>query len=489
MDQNQEQEQVLIARNNDTGEIGAVKGQNPDGSPQLAEMKSAKLSDLVKFIKGQNPIEAFVSNFVRQAKNPSLFGFFKVPADRFDSVGQAMGDIIKDPEANAELLKDFKLDVPQQTQTEVKEQQQEHEATQAEKPVEEQTTQEERHKYQAIDESKIDWEAFKNNWGVDREQLEKSGDLEKMLNYGKSGLMKIQPTLAGEKMELDARLSLRTDANGNVKLVPHFIHLEPNLEKEYRGHQFTSSDKEQLLKTGNLGRIVELNGKDGQKIPSYVSLDRLTNEIVSMPVDRLRIKGNIGKTVLTKEEVETLKSGQPIIGKEISTRDGKTFKTTLQVNADSRGVEFVPKAWQNHKQGEQQQQKSPQQQNSWTDENGNIRPISKWKDNIFTEQQKKDYVEGKTVVLENTVDKKGQPCTLYLKFDPKKQRPIASPNNPDLQQTVAPSNESATQVAVNNEGKTNEATNKIKEPLQQAQTVPKNEEQKTQQRKPKGPKM
>lgn len=221
MDQNQEQEQVLIARNNDTGEIGAVKGQNPDGSPQLAEMKSAKLSDLVKFTKGQNPIEAFVSNFIRQAKNPSLFGFFKVPADRFDSVGQAMGDLIKDPEANAELLKDFKVDVPQQAQTEVKEQQQEHEA----EPVEEQVTQEERHKYQAIDESKIDWEAFKNNWGVDREQLEKSGDLEKMLNYGKSGLMKIKPTLAGEKMELDARLSLRTDANGNVKLVPHFIHL------------------------------------------------------------------------------------------------------------------------------------------------------------------------------------------------------------------------------------------------------------------------
>ena len=41
MDQTQEKEQVLIARNNDTGEIGAVTGQNPDGTPQVAEMKSA----------------------------------------------------------------------------------------------------------------------------------------------------------------------------------------------------------------------------------------------------------------------------------------------------------------------------------------------------------------------------------------------------------------------------------------------------------------
>lgn len=462
MDQTQEKEQVLIARNNDTGEIGAVTGQNQDGSPQLAEMKSAKLSDLVKFTKGQNPVEAFISNFIRQAKNPSLFGFFKVDAANFDTEGQGLGALLQSPDTNKELIAPYKVEADANSQN----------------------------KYHAIDESKIDWDAFKNNWGVDREQLEKSGDLEKMLNYGKSGLLKIQPTLAGEKMELDARLSLRTDANGSVKLVPHFIHLEPNLEKEFRGHQFTAEDKEQLLKTGNLGRIVELNGKDGQKIPSYVSLDRLTNEIVSMPADRLRIKGNIGKTVLTKEEIETLKSGQPIIGKEISTRDGKTFKTTLQVNADSRCVEFVPKAWQNHKLGEQAlQQQKPQQRNSWTDDEGNIRPISKWKDNHFTDQQKKDYVEGKTVVLENAVDKQGQPCTLYIKFDPAQQRPISSTKNPDLEHTVAPSNESATQVAVNNEGKSNEATNKVKEPLQQGQTAPKNEEQQTQQRKPKGPKM
>ncbi|HBY15618.1 MAG TPA: hypothetical protein DEG90_00635 [Porphyromonadaceae bacterium] len=87
------------------------------------------------------------------------------------------------------------------------------------------------------------------------------------------------------------------------------------------------------------------------------------------------------------------------------------------------------------------------------------------------------------MVLENSVDKKGQPCTLYVKFDPKLQRPLSHLKNPDLDQTVAPSNESRTQVAVNNDGKTNEATNKIKEPLQQGQTAPKNEEQTKKQRK------
>ena len=75
------QEEVLIARNNETGEVGAVTGLKEDGTPKMTDAKSAKLSDLVKFQKGQNPIEAFLSNFVRQCQNPTTFGFFRVPAD------------------------------------------------------------------------------------------------------------------------------------------------------------------------------------------------------------------------------------------------------------------------------------------------------------------------------------------------------------------------------------------------------------------------
>lgn len=116
MAQDLNNEQVLIARNNETGQVGAVTGLNEDGTPKMADVKSAKLSDLVKFTKGQNPMEAFLSNFMRQCKNPTTFGFFSVPADRFDSVGVAMGDFIKDPEANAEILKDFKVDMPRQSQ-------------------------------------------------------------------------------------------------------------------------------------------------------------------------------------------------------------------------------------------------------------------------------------------------------------------------------------------------------------------------------------
>ena len=82
-------EEVLIVRNNETGQVGAVTGLNEDGTPKITDPMFVTLEDLVKFKKGQNPLEAFLSNFVRQCKNPTMFGFFKVPADRYDCVGMA----------------------------------------------------------------------------------------------------------------------------------------------------------------------------------------------------------------------------------------------------------------------------------------------------------------------------------------------------------------------------------------------------------------
>lgn len=484
-DQNEE---VLIARNNETGQVGAVTGLNEDGTPKMTDVKSAKLSDLVKFSKGQNPLEAFLSNFIRQCKNPSTFGFFKVPADRYDSVGQAMGDFIKDPETNAEILKDFKVDVPQQPQTNVKEQAQENKATetQAQKPAEEQAAQTEQPKYHAIDESKIDWAMLKEKWGIDRDQLEKSGDLREMLYNRKSQIVTVTPNFGGEKFPIDARLSFRTDADGNVKVVPHFIHREPKLDQEFEGYKFTKEDKEALKTTGNLGKVVDLIDKTtGEVKPSYVSIDRLTNEIVSVPAKSVFIKDTIGQTKLTMAEISELKKGKALPPKQITDKNGKTYNVVLQVSADRKGVEFVPGGVRRQEQNQQQGNTQGQQQSSWLTKDGNIKPITKWAGVPMTPQQQADYTAGKVVEMTDMVDKKGQKCTVYLQFNPEKQRPTTSLNDP----RVKVAEESKTQKAVNNDGLTNEATKHVAEPLQKYQNAPKNENQEKQQRKPKGPKL
>ena len=197
--------------------------------------------------------------------------------------------------------------------------------------------------------------------------------------------------------------------------------------------------------------------------------------------------------------------------KEVTLKNGRKFHALLQVKADKRDVEFVPgqknqnqaqrladsRRGQNNdpsdtqqNQGNESDGKRQRRNRSWPHEAGSIRPIKKWKDDTFTEQQINDYVAGKTVVLANAKDDQGQPCTKYLKFSFEKGRPLTYSQNPDLAQTVAPSNESRTQLAVNNEGKTNEATKHVKEPLQQGQTAPKDEtQQKRQTKKSKGMKV
>jgi len=310
----------------------------------------------------------------------------------------------------------------------------------------------------------------------------------------------VSPKFGGEAFELDARLSFKKDGEGNISLVPHFIRKEQKLD-EYKEHKFSDEDRKNLRETGNLGRVVDIVDKEtGEIIPSFISIDRKTNEITDIPANRVRIPERIGKTEITKQEQDMLRAGLPVRDKLIERNDGRKFVTTLQANVERRGVEFVPgtgkspRTSQEHKEQSKETQQTVSKgtrrhRNSWTDANGNIRPISKWKDVQFTESQQADYVAGKTVKLENATDKEGKSCTLYLKFNPEKGRPIPYKSDPDLAQTVTPADESKTQMAVNNDGKANEATKNIAEPLSKGQVAPKDEDQQKQQRKPKGPKI
>ena len=513
---------VLIVRDEKTGEISVVAGLNADGSPKRTPAKAENAQSFLQFDRHGDVLDNFFKNFFRQCKEPSRFGFYRVAADQADKLLEVMKDLLKDPEANKELLAPHKVDTSgyekqvkeEQTagKTEQTEQKQEEQPKETPKQEEMEKKQEQnqespqqaqgRRGYQPIDESKINWQELEEKWGVRRDDLEKSGDLTKMLNYGKSDLVKVSPKFGGEAFELDARLSFKKDGEGNISLVPHFIRKEQKLD-EYKEHKFSDEDRKNLRETGNLGRVVDLVDKEtGEVTPSFISIDRKTNEITDIAASRVRIPERIGKTEITKQEQDMLRAGLPVRDKLVERKDGRKFVTTLQVNVEQRGVEFVPGTGRSPRTAQKQEAKSDTSQNqthsgenaanttkerrnTWTNEDGSIRPISKWSGVNFTEQQKADYVAGKTIKLENVTDKQGFHATMYLKFNPEKGRPYRYDTNPDNAQQVAPSNESRTQVAVNNEGKTNEATKELKEPLQKGQTAPKNENQQRQQDKPK----
>ena len=510
---------VLIVRDEKTGEISVVAGLNADGSPKRTPAKAENAQSFLQFDRHGDVLDNFFKNFFRQCKEPSRFGFYRVAADQADKLMEVMKDLLKDPEANKELLAPHKVDtsgyekqvkeeqtagMPEQKQEgQPKETQKQEEMEQKNEQNQENPQQAQSNRgYQPIDESKINWKELEEKWGVKRDDLEKSGDLDRMLNYGKSDLVRVSPNFGGEAFELDARLSFKKDGEGNVSLVPHFIRKEQKLD-EYKEHKFSDDDRKNLRETGNLGRVVDLVDREtGEIIPSFVSIDRKTNEITDVSASKVRIPERIGKTEITKQEQDMLRAGLPVRDKLIERKDGRKFVTTLQVNVEQRGVEFVPgtgrspraaqaqEAKNNPAQGQAQGTENTantnkeQRRNTWTNADGSIRPISKWSGVDFTEQQKADYVAGKAVKLENVTDKQGFHATMYIKFNPEKGRPYRYDTNPDNAQKVAPSNESRTQVAVNSEGKTNEATKNLKEPLRKGQTAPKDTAQQQQQEKP-----
>ena len=411
-------------------------------------------------------------------------------------------------ENNVEQKTDEKMEKMKLKNQEQQPQAAESQAVQGQEPAQDGQPQAKTQRPNLIADGDVDWKELER-FGVKKENLSEK-DMKALMNYGKTNLVTVNPTFGGDSYELQARLSFQKTEDGKMKLAPHFVRHEPRLDIPYNGYTFTDEDKKNLKQTGNLGRLVDVaDTKTGEMRPSYISIDRLTNEIVDIPASKVRIPDRIGLTELLKPEQDILRAGLAL-PKEVTLKNGRKFEAVLQVSAEKRDVEFVPEhLWQGQSQrrgnGQEKKQKSPEapdatgqqqkedgnQENgqrrnrSWTNEDGSIRPIGKWKDDKFTEQQKADYVAGKVVVLANAKDDQGQPCTKYLKFDREKGRPLTYSANPDLAQTVAPSNESRTQLAVNNEGKTNEATKHLKEPLTQGQTAPKDDTQKQQQEKPK----
>lgn len=488
-EQDLKNQDALIARNSLTGESGVVTGLNEDGSPKMED--PAKASKFLTFDRHADILDNFLRNFVAQCKNPTIFNFFKVSADQVPTTGFAVNQMAQNPDMPGakDMLAGVEVKVPDgtpaQEQTVAQAPQPEQKETPAEtvnQASEPEQTQSKR--YRQIDESKINWDNLAA-WGISKESLGEQ-NLRNMVNNRMSDLVKVTPTFGNEKYELEARLSLHENPDGSIKVVPHFIRQEPNLNDEFHGVKFSKEDKDMLKATGNLGRVIDLKDAKGNTIPSFVSIDRKTNELIALPVASLYIRNKIGETELTPQEIGILKSGKQL-HKEVTLKDGKSFPAVLQVSAAEQKAEFVPvharlgqqkSQSQEHEQKQKSDTPAEKNTNNWVLSDGSIKPLGKWKGVEFSEQQKADYTAGKTIKVDGVPDAKGVPSTIYIRFNPEKQRPYTYNTDPDNAKVIIPADESKTQVAVNSEGKTNEATKGLKEPLEQGQTQPKPEQKK-----------
>lgn len=452
------EDRTEVKNEKEVGKLSVVSGIDDKGNLQTTEATAANQAAFLKFNSKDGLLKNFMTNFLKQFNEPSHFGLYKVLADNVEQGVNNLRTLLQSrekPESKQQLTEmgvSFEDYLPRQKNT------------------------------AAIDESKIDWKQL-DNLGLSREQLEQSGELDKMLNWQKSDLITIAIPMGDTTIYTDARLAFRTDGEGNIGLAIHPLRKEPQLDFPYMGYKFSPEEKEQLLTTGNLGKTIEVTPKNGESFSAYVSIDPQTNELIALRADRVNIPKEIKGVTLSDAQYKDLVEGKAVKVEGMIAKSGKSFDATLQVNAERKGIEFIFDG----KQGLKERQQHSQQQGA----------PHKLCGLELSDKQREALDSGRTLYLKNMVDKEGNSFNAYVRMDKEQNRPRFYKWNPDKSQksdkVEAVAEEHKTQVAVNNHGKTNEATKNVNEPLKTGQTQPtaaqKQKQDENKQKKSRGRKM
>lgn len=462
---------VLLALNKEKRKILAVKGIDENGKVETIEPEKKNQDRFMRVDRQGDALSNFLSNFYSQLKNPTDFTLFRVPGYLAVNVAEKMQDQIETPTRQGEkLFSEYGLKIK-----DFKEVKQKNHNTMEETQTMQETTQ---YRYQP---EQIDWETMKD-LGLSKEKLEKMNLLEPLLKgYKTNELVPVSVNLGNAIVRTDARLSLQSGEDGKVVAAVHGIRKEPNLNFEFFGHKFTDEDKKNLLETGNMGRVVDLkNLKTGELMPSIISIDRLTNEVIALKTDYIKIPDEIKEVKLNEQQKQTLLEGKPLHIEGMISKKGTEFDATVQFNADKRYVEFLFDRNQSNQQSQGNQLAEPNGQDQTQEASKTFRGKE------LTDDQYKDLKEGQTVYIDGLVDKKGQTYKGYITFNKETgQTNFEFPNQ--YKERMQPSEDHKTQTVVNSEGKTNEATKNINEPLKTGQQTPKDKKQQEQQEKKEAP--
>lgn len=433
------EDRTEVKNEKEMGKLSVVSGIDDKGNLQTTEATAANQAAFLKFNSKDGLLKNFMSNFLKQFNDPTRFGLYKVLSNNVEQGVDNLRTLLQSrekPESKQQLTEvgvPFEDYLPRQKNT---------------------TT---------IDAEKVDWKQL-DNLGLSREQLEQSGELDNMLNWQKSDLITIAIPMGDTTIYTDARLAFRTDGEGNIGLAIHPLRKEPQLDFPYMGYKFSPEEKEQLLTTGNLGKTIEVTPKNGESFSAYVSIDPQTNELIALRADRVNIPKDIKGVTLSDQQYKDLVEGKAVKVEGMTAKSGKTFNATLQVNAERKGIEFIFDGNRGFKERQQQ-----------TQQQGTPRKLCGLE---LSDKQREALDSGRTLYLKNMVDKEGNSFNAYVRMDKEQNRPRFYKWNLDKKQdagkekVVAVAEEHKAQVAVNNDGKTNEATKNVKEPLKTGQTQP-----------------
>ena len=355
-------ELLLVHNKNDPKEgLGVISKMDEKGNYQMVTPEEKNENSFLKFDKNSSILENFIKNFWSQLKEPTHFRLIRMTFNDYKQNKQALKDLAEGKKTDAvkEFLKRYEI-VPK-VNNQKNSQTKEEETTMAKK--QEQTAQAQPEQVSQVEaaaqgreqqepqrqqtptyrynENMINWEEL-GKFGVSKEMLEQSGQLDSMLKgYKTNRTMPLTLNIPGVlTAKLDARLSFISNG-GQVMLGIHGIRKEPELDRPYFGHIFTEEDKKNLRESGNMGRVADLNLRGNTTEPCLISIDKNTNELVAVRQEHVYIPNEIKGVTLTPDEIQKLKNGEQIFVDGMKSNQGKEFNANLQYNAERRGIEFI----------------------------------------------------------------------------------------------------------------------------------------------------
>lgn len=462
MDENQkkeEQEVLLVVAKTDDNQLKVVhKSSAKTGIMKSLLPSIENLEDFMKIDKHSNMLETFFTNFMHQCKNPTDSRFYHLPAALLDKL-DILRDMLKSPEENKDFLSQYEVKpedyIKQEQQVEQKAEPEQKTVTEPELPKEQPFSLENR----------IDWEQLAR-LGITKESLEKSGDLQALLSGNKSGVVTIDTQIEGIPISTQGRIYFQEGDNGKLDLKIDCCRKEPALDLPLHGTFLSEDEKKNILTNGNAGHPVNLSFKEGETTACLVSLDKLTNNLVAVPVNDILIPHEIKGVTLTPEQHKQLSEGGKVLVEGMTSQWNTQFDGYIQYNAAKEKLDYSFDGLDRNRYKAQTQEKIATRQ---------IFIPKRLLGAELTPEQQNTLKGGATIYVTGMKDREGQPFNAYVKMNFDKAKPEFFKWNPDKAKSVAkevtPTAEHRTQVAVNN-GATNEATKHVKEPLKSAQAQP-----------------
>jgi len=170
-------------------------------------------------------------------------------------------------------------------------------------------------------------------------QMEKQEMTDFLNGIRSDKLYTVNARIGNEDYKIPAKIRLQSKEDGSVDIKVHPIQ-RLNVPDEYMGHKFTKEEKGALLNDKNLGKNVELTGRDGKKDNYYLAIDPKTNEMIPLRTSYIQVPDKIKGVNLSSEQKEKLAAGHKVEVDGMMGKNDKKFGATLQVDAANRNISF-----------------------------------------------------------------------------------------------------------------------------------------------------